>query len=124
MSGLVNLVTTPQIALISILTMDAIDFMQWKTRKSSNGVIASVKGFMEKCGTTVTNTGILAILAVSGYIPNAIGQEPASALFAINAARFGIPVIFAVIQLICLRKNPAEIHRKEIEEMKAQEAAE
>ena len=31
--------------------------------------------------------------------------------------RFGIPVIFAVIQLICLRKNPAEIHRAEIEEM-------
>lgn len=124
LSGLVNLVTTPQIALISILTMDAIDFMQWKTRKSSNGVIASVKGFAEKCGTTVTNTGILAILAVSGYIPNAIGQEPASALFAINATRFGIPVIFAVIQLICLRKNPAEIHRAEIEEMKAKEAAE
>lgn len=44
LSGLVILVTTPQIALISIPTMDAIDFMQWKTRKSSNGVIASVKG--------------------------------------------------------------------------------
>ena len=33
-------------------------------------------------------------------------------------------MIFAVIQLICLRKNPAEIHRAEIEEMKAKEAAE
>ena len=59
------------------------------------------------------------VLAISGYIPNAIGAEPASALFAINAMRFGVPIVFAIIQIFCLSKDPAIIFKKEIDEMRA-----
>lgn len=121
LSGFVNLFTTLQFALIQVLINDAIDYTQWKTGRSSNGVVASIKGFAQKCGNTITSSGMLAILAIAGYIPNAIGAEPASAMFAINAMRFGIPIIFAIIQIFCLSKDPAIIYKKEIDAMKAAE---
>ena len=119
LSGFVNLFTTLQFALIQVLINDAIDYTQWKSGRSSNGVVASIKGFAQKCGNTITSSGMLAILAISGYIPNAIGAEPASAMFAINAMRFGVPIVFAIIQIFCLSKDPAIIFKKEIDEMKA-----
>ena len=118
LSGFVNLFTTLQMALIQILINDAIDYTQWKTGHSSNGVIASIKGFATKCGNTITSSGMLAILAIAGYVPNAIGAEPASAMFAINSMRFGIPIVFAIIQFFCLNKNPAIVHKAEIDAMK------
>jgi len=118
LSGFVNLFTTLQFALIQVLINDAIDYTQWKSGHSSNGVVASIKGFAQKCGNTITSSGMLAILAISGYIPNAIGAEPASAMFAINAMRFGIPIVFAVIQILCLGKDPALTHKAEIDAMK------
>ncbi|SET19727.1 glycoside/pentoside/hexuronide:cation symporter, GPH family [Pseudobutyrivibrio sp. C4] len=121
LSGFVNLFTTLQFALIQVLINDAIDYTQWKTGHSANGIVASIKGFAQKCGNTITSSGMLAILAVSGYIPNAIGAEPTSAMFAINAMRFGIPVIFAVIQIFCLSKDPAIIYKTEIDAMKMAE---
>ena len=119
LSGFVNLFTTLQFALIQVLINDAIDYTQWKTGHSSNGVVASIKGFAQKCGNTITSSGMLAILAISGYIPNAIGAEPASAMFAINAMRFGVPILFALIQIFCLSKDPAIIYKDEIAEMKS-----
>lgn len=118
LSGFVNLFTTLQFALIQVLINDAIDYTQWKSGHSSNGVVASIKGFAQKCGNTITSSGMLAILAISGYIPNAIGVEPTSALFAINAMRFGIPIVFAIIQILCLSKDPALVHKAEIDAMK------
>ena len=59
-----------------------------------------------------------AILAASGYIANAIGGQPDSAMFAINSLRFGIPAITCVILIVCLIFNPIEPHRQEINEMK------
>ena len=118
LSGFVNLFTTLQFALIQVLINDAIDYTQWKTGHSSNGVVASIKGFAQKCGNTITSSGMLAILALAGYIPNAIGAEPASAMFAINAMRFGVPIVFAIIQILCLSKDPAIIHKAEIDAMK------
>ena len=121
LSGFVNLFTTLQIALVQVLINDAIDYTQWKTGKSANGVIASVKGFAQKCGNTITSSGMLAILALAGYIPNAIGAEPESAMIAINALRFGVPILFAVIQLFCLKRDLALIHHEEIARMKEQQ---
>ncbi len=121
LSGFVNLFTTLQFALIQVLINDAIDYTQWKTGRSSNGVVASIKGFAQKCGNTITSSGMLAILAIAGYVPNAIGAEPESALFAINAMRFGIPIVFALIQIACLSKDPALIYKKEIAAMKEAE---
>ena len=85
-----------------------------------NGMVSAIKGFAYKCGSTLTSSGILAVLAATGYIANAVGGQPDSAMVAINCLRFGIPSLTCVILIVCLLFNPIEPHRKEIDEMKAQ----
>lgn len=48
-------------ALVNVLVNDTIDFIMLKEGKQLNGVVSSVKGFAQKCGTTVTSSGMLAI---------------------------------------------------------------
>lgn len=111
-------------ALTVVLVNDAIDYIQLKEGFSANGIISSIKGFAQKCGTTVVSSGILGLLAASGYIANAVGQQPQSALFAINFLRFGVPCVTGIILVICMQFNPIEKCRPEIEEMKKQMNAE
>ena len=106
-------------ALVNVLVNDTIDFIQLEEGISLNGTISAIKGFAQKCGTTVVNSGILALLAVSGYIAGAIGQQPESTLVTLNFLRFGIPAIICVIIVICLKFYPLEKYYPAIEEMKA-----
>ena len=105
-------------ALVNVLMNDAMDYIQLKEGFSANGVIASIKGFAQKCGNTLVSSGILAALAASGYVAGAVGEQPESTMLVINFLRFGAPALAAVILLICLRFNPVEKHAAEIEEMK------
>lgn len=107
-----------QNALVNVLVNDTIDFIQYKEGKSANGVVASIKGFAQKCGNTVVSSGILAVLAASGYIAGAIGEQPESTMFALNFLKFGAPTITGIILIICVAKNPMAKYAKEIEEMK------
>ncbi|MFV0464490.1 MAG: MFS transporter [Lachnospiraceae bacterium] len=118
MTFIATSIASMQNALVNVLVNDAIDYIQLKEGFSANGIIASIKGFAQKCGSTVTNSGILAVLAASGYIANAIGGQPDSTMFALNFLRFGAPALTGVIMLFCLRFNPIEKHYDEIEEMK------
>lgn len=117
-------VASMQNALVNILVNDAIDYIQLKEGLSANGIISSIKGFAQKCGNTVVSSGILAVLAISGYVANAIGQQPESAMFAINFLRFGAPALTGIILLIALRFNPVAKYYPEIEEMKRKMKAE
>ena len=108
-----------QNALVNVLVNDAIDYIQLKEGISANGVIASIKGFAQKCGNTFTSSGILAVLAVSGYVANAIGEQSDSAMFALNFLKFGAPCVTGVILIIAVLINPVAKYYKDIEEMKA-----
>ena len=108
-----------QNALVNVLVNDAIDYIQLKEGISANGVISSIKGFAQKCGNTFVSSGILAMLAVSGYVAGAIGQQPDSAMFMLNFLKFGAPSITGVILIISVLFNPVAKHYKEMEEMKA-----
>lgn len=105
-------------ALVNVLVNDAIDFIQLKEGVSLNGTISAIKGFAQKCGSTVTNSGILAVLAATGYVANAVGHQPASAMIGINLLRFGIPAVTCLVIVICLKFYPLEKHYDEIAEMK------
>ena len=107
-----------QNALVNVLVNDAIDYVQLKEGISANGVISSIKGFAQKCGNTVVSSGILAVLAVSGYVAGAIGQQPESAMFALNFLKFGAPCVTGIILIIAVLVNPVAKHYKEIEEKK------
>ena len=104
--------------LINFYVNDTIDYLMLKEGVSMNGMISAIKGFAYKCGSTMVSSGILAILAATGYIANAIGGQPDSAMFAINSLRFAIPALTCVIIIVCLLFNPIEPHRAEIDEMK------
>ena len=104
--------------LVNILVNDTIDFIYLKEKTSLNGTVASLKGFAQKCGSTITNSGILALLAVSGYIPGAIGQQPDSTMFTLNFVRFGVPAIICLIIVVCMKYYPLEKYRLEITRMK------
>ncbi len=118
MTFVASSIASMQNALVNVLVNDAIDYIQFKEGISANGLIASIKGFAQKTGNTITNSGILALLAISGYIAGAIGNQPESTMTAINFLRFGAPTITAVILLVALRFNPVEKHYQDIEEMK------
>lgn len=107
-----------QNALVNVLVNDAIDYVRYKDGLDANGIISSIKGFAQKCGSTVTNSGILAVLAASGYVAGAIGHQPDSAMLAINFIRFGAPVLTGVILLLCLKFNPVAKHYDDIAKMK------
>lgn len=105
-------------ALINFFVNDTIDYIQLKENVSMNGMVSAIKGFSYKCGSTLVSSGVLAVLAASGYIANAIGQEPESAMIAINCLRFALPAATCVILIVCLLFNPIEPHRDEINKMK------
>lgn len=104
--------------LINFFVNDTIDYIQLKEDISMNGMVSAIKGFAYKCGSTLTNSGILAVLAVTGYIANAVGGQPDSAMLGINFLRFGLPAATCIIIIICLVFNPIEPHRAEIDKMK------
>lgn len=107
-----------QNALVNVLVNDTIDFIMLKEGKSSNGVIASIKGFAQKCGNTITSSGILAILSVSGYIAGAIGQQPETTMLALNFLKFGAPTLTGIIMIICIIINPINKYADDIAAMK------
>jgi len=108
-----------QNALVNILVNDTIDFVMYKEGKTANGLVSAIKGFAQKCGTTVSSSGILAILAISGYVAGAIGQQPESAMFALNFIKFGVPCITGLAVILCVVFGPINKYKTKIDEMKA-----
>ena len=117
-SGIATAFSAMEQALINFFVNDTIDYIQLKENVSMNGMVSAIKGFSYKCGSTLVSSGVLAVLAASGYIANAIGQEPESAMIAINSLRFALPAATCVILIVCLIFNPIEKHRAEINKMK------
>lgn len=111
-------------ALVNVLVNDAIDFILLKEGKKLNGVVASVKGFAQKCGNTIVNSGMLAILAVCGFDAQLgpFGQSE-TAIAGTNAIRFLIPALVSVAILIIMIFYPLKKHLPEIAEMKEKIAA-
>ena len=106
-------------ALVNVLVNDTIDFIVLKEGKQLNGVVSSVKGFAQKCGNTITNSGMLAILAICGFNAELgpFGQSD-TALMGTNMVRFLVPSIVSVIIIIIMVFYPLRKFFPEIAEMK------
>ena len=89
-----------------------------------NGTVAALKGFTNKCGMALSNGTIGAVLALTGYVANAIGQEPASAIRGITFIRFGVPALMAVLILIAIVFYPITEEMKERFHAEAEKCAE
>ena len=112
-------------ALVNVLVNDTIDFIILKEGKQLNGVVSSVKGFAQKCGNTITNSGMLAILAICGFDAQAgpFGQTP-MAVTGTNVVRFLVPAIVSAVILVIMIFYPLKKYLPEIAEMKAKMAKE
>ena len=84
------------------------EFVLNSTGEQLNGTITAIGGFSYKCGTAITNALVAGVLAVTGYIAGAIGQEPPAVLLGINAVRFLAPFIACVLYIILIRFYPEE----------------
>ncbi|SEA27054.1 Na+/melibiose symporter [Pseudobutyrivibrio sp. ACV-2] len=107
-------------AVVNVLVNDTIDFILLKEGKQLSGVVSSVKGFAQKCGNTVTNSGMLAILALCGFDAQngPLGQVP-SAIIGTNVVRFLVPAIVSGIIIVLMVFYPIRKYFPEIEAMKA-----
>lgn len=106
-------------ALMNILVNDTIDFIMLKEGKQLNGVVSAIKGFAQKCGTTVVSSGMLAILAICGFDAQfgPFGQS-ATAIAGTNAVRFLIPALVSLVIIIIMVFYPIKKYFPEIARMK------
>jgi sugar (glycoside-pentoside-hexuronide) transporter len=82
------------------------DYVYEETGAQLNGTISAIGGFSYKCGTAISSAILSAILAVTGYIPAAIGAEPEAVLTGINGARFLVPLVASVLYIIFIQFYP------------------
>ncbi len=94
------------------------EYVRLKTGEQLNGTISAIGGFAYKCGTAISNAVLAGVLALTGYIPNAIGQEPEAVLTGINFVRFMVPVIATILYICFIQFYP----EKKMRELQAQEA--
>lgn len=84
------------------------------TGEQLNGTISAIGGFSYKCGTAISSAILAGVLAATGYIPGAIGQEPAAVLMGINSVRFLVPLAATILYIIFIQFYP-EKKMKEME---------
>jgi GPH family glycoside/pentoside/hexuronide:cation symporter len=71
---------------------DAIEWDEWKTGQRHEGMFYSLITLMQKVASSLAIPGILLLLELTGYLPNA-PQQPASALWGIRIVIGPIPAL-------------------------------
>lgn len=106
LSGLGSLFATMFIVYGAMIMAEVTDISFYQTNTIMNGTIAALKGFSIKLGIAAANGILSAVLACTGYIANAIGQEPHATLVGITLVRFGVPMLMAFIEIVALIVYP------------------
>lgn len=105
-SALALLFATMFMVFGAMIMTEVSDMAYYETGTMMNGTIAALKGFSNKCGIAAANGIVSGVLAATGYIANAIGQEPAATVSGITAVRFACPAVMALIAILALLVYP------------------
>ena len=105
LSGIAAVFATMSNAYIPLIMTEMIDYIYFKTGDQLNATIGALRGFSYKCGLALSSAVLTFTLGATGYVANA-AQQTSSALTGINFVRFMVPVISAVIVIICLKVYP------------------
>ena len=117
-SGIASMFATASMPFSAMIMTEMTDLILLETGRTMNGTMAALKGFSNKAGIALANAAISFTLAATGYIANAIGQEPAAAITGITTVRFIIPAVCGVIIILALLKYPiTEEKRKQIRKL-------
>lgn len=107
--------------LVSAMTADTIDYAELKLGQRNEGFITSTQTFISKLALAFANSGILALIAALGYVPNQTQSENTlKAFFYIESIIPGIIALLACIPMIIYpltKKKYSEI-KKELAEKK------
>ena len=95
------------------------EYIYQSTGEQLNGTISAIGGFSYKCGVAISNAILAGVLAVTGYIEGAIGQEPQAVLIGINSVRFLVPIAATILYIIFIQFYP-EKKMRELMEKKAE----
>ena len=82
------------------------EYVYHKTGNQLNGTISAIGGFAYKCGTAISNAILAGVLAATGYIAGAIGQQPEATMVGINSVRFLVPLAATVLYIIFIQFYP------------------
>lgn len=82
------------------------DYVLQESGAQLNGTISAIGGFAYKCGTAISNAVLAGVLAVTGYVAGAIGQQPEEVLTGINSVRFLVPLAATVLYIILIQFYP------------------
>lgn len=88
------------------------DYIYQTTGDRLNGTISALGGFAYKCGTALSNAILAGVLAATGYIAGAIGQEPEAVLLGINCVRFLVPLAASILYIIFIQFYPEDKMKK------------
>lgn len=105
-SGIASMFATASMPFSAMMMTEMTDLVLIESGRVVNGTMAALKGFSNKAGIAISSAVISFTLASTGYIANAIGQEPAEVITGITAARFGVPAICGIIIIAALIKYP------------------
>ena len=106
LSGLGCLFATMFMVFGAMFMTEMADAAYAQTGIVMNGTIAALKGFTNKCGMALSNGIIGGVLAATGYVANAIGNEPPATIAGITAVRFAIPSVMALVIVIAIHFYP------------------
>jgi len=124
-SFLATLTGAMENALSNMLINDTIDYILLVEGRHLNAVVSSIKGFAQKCGTTMVNSGMLAVLAMAHFDAQRgpFGQ-PGSVITAVNIVRFLIPAFVSGIIVLIMAFYPIRKYFPAIAGMKERIAEE
>ena len=124
-SFLATLTGAMENALANMLINDTIDYILLVEGRHLNAVVSSIKGFAHKCGTTMVNSGMLAVLAMAHFDAQRgpFGQ-PGSVITAVNIVRFLIPAFVSGIIVLIMVFYPIRKYFPAIAGMKERIAEE
>ena len=112
-SGIGAMFATASMPFAAITMSEMTDLVRVDTGRIVNGTVAALKGFSNKAGIAIASAVISFVLESTGYIPNAIGQEPEAVITGITLARFAVPALCAVIVIVALIKYPVTQQKRE-----------
>ena len=115
LSGIAAICFTMSNAYIPMMVSETIDYVYYKTGEQLNATIGAIRGFAIKCGAALTSGILMFTLSVTGYVANA-PEQTSAALTGMAFVRFLVPVVTAVVVILCLRTYP--VTDKVKEEMK------
>lgn len=74
---------------------DTVDYSEWKTGKRNDGMVFAIEGFLGKCIGSFGAVSTVIIIAIIGFVPNALTQSEST-----MKGLFYVPLIISIVSTL------------------------